>query len=432
MAESAGKQLLLSALTEGHEKRSKTSKINQNKSASKKNTATGSEKGTSDRNRSKRQKGGFSSGGQTTVTSTSSSSSKCKHISACAKFLMFIFISSIFNILLLSITVKSNPKNESINSLPATSKSSSTSSRTHPRRKRLLNILLNTNSTTEDDTEEEVPATSSSNNKKTKRRRRNFSSSTSSSYSSSLATTSTVHSTSLTTAAGSSSRKQDSKDLIAFRTRSRTHSVERQEEPNSPSEIGETEQRPKASRSRSHLIRSDSGEDDSQEEQDTIVSQIKKSKTQARLSRSSSSKLNKSSVNNKETSSTRQLRSSQNRRVSPEPASSVPKKRQRFGEASVLSTPQSSSSSHSAVNGSTNNEGRTGSSNKTVPNLGTKLAKNYSGREPQPFNSVNNSQNPQPPQNLLRRSSRGKGVTTSSSTTGSCVSLQLLSFENIN
>lgn len=288
-----------------------------------------------------------------------------------------------------------------------------------------MNIFVNSNSTTEDDTEEEVPATSSSSNKKTKRRRRNFSSSTSSSYSSSLATTSTVHSTSLTTAAGSSSRKQNSKDLIAFRTRSRTHSVERQEEPSSPSEVGGAEQRPKASRSRSHLIPSDSGEDDSQEEQDSLLSHVKKSKTQSRLSRSSSSKLNKSSVNNKETSSTRQLRSSQNRKVSPVPALSVPKKRQRFGEASVLSTTQSSSSSYSVASGSTNYEGRTGSNNKTVPNLGTKLAKNYSGREPQPFNSANTNQHPQPPQNLLRRSSRGKGVTSSSSTTGSCVSIQL-------
>lgn len=75
MAESAGKQLLLSALTEGHEKhRSKASKTNKTAS---KTTATGSEKGAGDRSRGKRQKGVVSSGGQTTVTSTSSSS-KCK------------------------------------------------------------------------------------------------------------------------------------------------------------------------------------------------------------------------------------------------------------------------------------------------------------------------------------------------------------------
>lgn len=298
-----------------------------------------------------------------------------------------------------------------------------------------MNILLNSNSTTEDETEEEAPTTASSSSKKTKRRRRNFSSSTSSSYSSSLATTSTVHSTSQTATAGSSSRKQDN---IAFRTRSRTHSVERQEEATSPSSVTVgAEEKLKASRTRSHLIRSDS--DDSQEEQDLILSKSRSSRL-SRNNNSSSSKPLKSSSGSKVEYPSRQLRSSHNPKESL--ATSVPRKRQRIGEA-TSSSASSSFSGAAGASGSQHVDRRTGSSSKATPNLGTKLAKSYSSREsPQhPYSSVNSSQNqqesdlttnrslstlsqghPQPQQNLLRRSSRGKGVTSSSSTTGSCVS----------
>jgi hypothetical protein len=75
MAESAGKQLLLSALTEGHEKRSKTSKSSQQGKSASKSAATGSEKGSS-RNSNKRQKS-VNSGGQ--IVTSSSSAQKCKY-----------------------------------------------------------------------------------------------------------------------------------------------------------------------------------------------------------------------------------------------------------------------------------------------------------------------------------------------------------------
>lgn len=122
--------------------------------------------------------------------------------------------------------------------------------------KRLLNILLNTNSTSEDDTEEEEReegeegASLAQVNKKTKRRRRNFSSSTSSSYTSSSLTTNSNNTAAIsnialqrrksssisanqqqqqqTTQSGNSSILNSSEGAsIAYRTRSRTQSVER-------------------------------------------------------------------------------------------------------------------------------------------------------------------------------------------------------------
>jgi trimeric autotransporter adhesin len=228
-----------------------------------------------------------------------------------------------------------------------------------------------------------------------------------------LATTSTVHSTSLTTTVAggsSSSRKQDSKDLIAFRTRSRTHSVERTPEENSSS----AQQNNKKQRTaRSHLI-SDSGEDDSQEEQESIS---KKNSLSTRLSRSSKSKKSTSSNSASKEIPTRQLRSSLNRKsttvakTSTSSLSEIPKKRKIYN--SEVNQQQQS----------------------TIPNLGTRLAKNQSSREPTSSSSNINhlSDNSQlsshqqttghsAPQNLLRRSSRGK----SSTTTGSCVSIHYI------
>lgn len=105
------------------------------------------------------------------------------------------------------------------------------------------------------------------------------------------------------------------------------------------------------------------------------------------------------------------------------PVSSViPKKRQRVFETSH----QQPSVSRS---GAAQTES-TGSGVKAL-NLGARLARNQSGREPlqtQPEDTSNASNNTSfqqtghPPQNLLRRSSRSKGA-SSSSTTGSCVSL---------
>lgn len=101
----------------------------------------------------------------------------------------------------------------------------------------------------------------------------------------------------------------------------------------------------------------------------------------------------------------------------------IPKKRQRIGEQDHQLSVSGS--------GSTNPES-TGSGSK-APNLGARLARNQGGREPHnslaqqqqdtPAHASTSTQQQtgHPPQNLLRRSSRGKGA-SSSSTTGSCVS----------
>lgn len=307
------------------------------------------------------------------------------------------------------------------------------------------------NSTTEEDTEEEVPAIPA--NKKTKRRRRNFSSSTSSSYSSSLATNSTIHSSNVTPAniskkaAGEGSSTV--KDLIAYRTRSRTQSVERSVELDTSTKSVSAGQKRKTSRaSRSQLLSDSEIDDDSQEEQADNEQSVDKSdkntsskKTivkSARTSRgaggSSSRKVTDKSNNNSKksldnfanssvNSDRNQATSSRTLRSRTQPSSTtgalssvIPKKRQRY---------QSSTSG----SGLTNPES-TGSGSK-APNLGARLARNQGGQEPhntaaqQPQTQDTASTQQQtghPPQNLLRRSSR-KGA-SSSSTTGSCVSGQ--------
>lgn len=449
MAESASKQLL-SALTEGQEKaNSKAATAKKNSKTAVKNTAAG--KG-SNQNRNHR---GAVSGGQNTVTS----SSKCKSHLYCIRScplnsFLFIAIKSL--------------KSDTSSSSNTTVATSTTASSSRAPRKRLLNILLNANSTTEEDTEEEIPATTA--NKKTKRRRRNFSSSTSSSYSSSLATNSTIHSNNVTpaTAKKSSGEGQSSssvkKDLIAYRTRSRTQSVERGVDLDTTSKNISLGQKRKSSRaSRSQLLSDSDIEDDSQEEQadnESVDKSDKNSSSKKTIAKSargagagsskkSSEKLNNnnnkksidssanSSVNsdkNQSQATSRTLRSrstvdlassiASSLRRNPTSSSSaatsvIPKKRIRIGEQSHQSS------------GSTNPES-TGSGSKT-PNLGARLARNQGGREPHytaqqqdttsstQASTSTQQQSGHPPQHLLRRSSRGKG-SSSSSTTGSCVS----------
>lgn len=313
-----------------------------------------------------------------------------------------------FEFFSLFLALKNNLKSDTSSSSTTTATTSSGSSNRAPR-KRLLNILLNTNSTTEEDTEEEVQTTPAS--KKTKRRRRNFSSSTSSSYSSSLATNSTIHSSNVTPKK-SPEGQQSKADLIAYRTRSRTQSVERVD-----TSAGSAKR--KSSR-RSQLL-SDS-EEESQEDSRA---------TRAKKNSENNNKKDNSSVNseNNKSSSVRNLRS----RSSVEPqtnlrrstkAVAVPKKRQRVGEQHQEVT--SAALTQAAES--------TGAGSK-APNLGARLSRNQSGREPAthtqqdtPTHAASTSTQSQtqttpghPPQNLLRRSSRGKGA-SSTSTTGSCVS----------
>ncbi|CAO1401704.1 unnamed protein product [Diamesa hyperborea] len=221
MADSISKQLL-SALTEGHDKSGVSEKAVK-LAATKATTliATKPSSSSSSKHRSRgSNRGGVSSGSQTHTNSSSTSSKGNKPLSLETS----------------STSVRSKASASLVHS-----------NNTSTPRKRLLNILLNNISTTEDDTEEEEEtSTSAVTIKKTKRRRRNFSSSTSSSYSSSLATNSTIFSSSIVAAnsprkftLGSSttdiskantdsSPLESGKNLsIAYRTRSRTQSVDR-------------------------------------------------------------------------------------------------------------------------------------------------------------------------------------------------------------
>lgn len=315
--------------------------------------------------------------------------------------------------------------------------------------------MLNANSTTEEDTEEEVPSTPS--NKKTKRRRRNFSSSTSSSYSSSLATNSTIHSSSVTPAtskkssAESQSTSSTVKDLIAYRTRSRTQSVERSVDIDSSGKSLSGQKRKTSRASRSQLLSdSEIEEDDSQEEQadngkstvadknssnkKTVAKPVRSvrgaggsgskkiSETKSNNKPSATDNSSVNSENNQSQSTSRNLRSRS--ALTSSATTAIPNKRQRVGE-------QSHQASVSA-GGSTNPES-TGSGSK-APNLGARLSRNQGGREAQytsaqqqPDTSSTQQQTGHPPQNLLRRSSRSKGA-SSSSTTGSCVSFTFFAF----
>lgn len=249
--------------------------------------------------------------------------------------------------------------------------------------------------------------------------------------------------------------------MIAFRTRSRTQSVERE-----PSSKSASLRKPSRA-SRSQLISDSDIGDESQEESvvDKSVDKNNSSKKTIVKSRGASSRKSAEKSNSKKKSvdnsaqggvnsdknlaqaSSRTLRSrapvdqpstsSIPRRKAPSTsaASSVVPKKRRVGEQSHQTTSVSRS-------GLTNPES-TGSGSK-APNLGARLARNQSGREPQNTSAGNQQQQEDfsahasastsaqqsghPPQNLLRRSSRGKGA-SSSSTTGSCVSFSLISFQ---
>lgn len=320
------------------------------------------------------------------------------------------------------------------------------------------------NSTTEEDTEEEIPPTPT--NKKSKRRRRNFSSSTSSSYSSSLATNSTAHSSNVTPATSKKpsgegqSSSTVSKDLIAYRTRSRTQSVERGVEIETSSRNISLGQKRKLSRaSKSQLLSDSDIEDDSQEEQSHNVQSGEKSdknisrkKTIAKSLRSvrgaggSGSRKSSEKSNNKKSDNSTNSVNSDNKNQQVPTASRTLRSRTTVVEQSqsIVATnlrrkPASVSTSvipkkrhriQCKTSASTNPE----STGSGVPNLGARLARNQGGREPHNpsaqqhqdtsahASTSTQQQTGHPPQNLLRRSSRGKGA-SSSSTTGSCVSL---------
>lgn len=437
MAESTGKQLL-SALTEGHEKGNSKSTRKKGNKARENIVSTGRGE---NKDKSRNHRSVISE--CQTVTS-----SKCEFIQLLEE--TYEILTDLF---LAVKNIKSDTSSSS-NTTTATSTIVSSSNRTP--RKRLLNILLN--STTEEETEEEIPATST--NKKTKRRRRNFSSSTSSSYSSSLATNSTVQSNHAATAASKKTLGEDqnsstaSRDLIAFRTRSRTQSVERglDIDISKNSQLGQKRKSLQASKSQ---IQSDSDiEDDSQEEQAHNDKSDKKNSNKKTILKpirsvggvgvNSSRKNSEKSNNNKSDSSgnisisidkkqllatSRTLRSktvaveqsASNLRRKPKSLSAstrvIPKKKRIQTEESGLKNIESSS-----------------------PNLGAQLARNQGGREPRNTSAQlegalgNASTSTQqltghPPRNLLRRSSRGKGA-SSSSTTGSCVSLGPLNNRN--
>lgn len=349
-------------------------------------------------------------------------------------------------------------------------------------RKRLLNILLNSNSTTEEeeeDTEEEITHPG---NKRTKRRRRNFSSSTSSSYTSSSLTTNSNNTSSVAAGLKSVQSTSVEKDLIAYRTRSRTQSIEHLDidsvSPTSTKGSIENSREKKSHRrsSSKHQIggihNSDkdvcesarlSGSDKfiTTNNKKTISESVnncnnRKSKEQSsnsnqqyanleRLNNSASADKSqpqkpstlrnlRSSIRSDQVSSSDNSPSTQQKQhnlrrkttssSSPQ-ATNLPKKRQRISDINIRHN-NTTAERH-------NNTGAldtTANTSKTFVNLGARLAR---GRDPhfeqqdllQPSTSSNSSNQQNlgiPPttsqQNQLRRSSRGKSLTT-----GSCVSI---------
>lgn len=348
-----------------------------------------------------------------------------------------------------------------------TSRSPTTNSNRTPR-KRLLNILLNSNSTTEDDTEEEI-LPSVSGNRRTKRRRRNFSSSTSSSYTSSSLTTNSNNTGSVSAAAQKQQSSSVEQDLIAFRTRSRTHSVEHLEI-ESPSrannsldnsKLKQSTGRYSSSKSQQQKVNSEVFEENSHlsvsdkfvtnNNKKTIFESVnninnRKSKEQSNNYQNTTNNNINLNLNNSASADNRQSQQKASRKLrshkvdtttagkekqsvpkrnlrrktsSPSHSNSgvTPKKRQRISDNNNRNTVERNIGLDNSKVDSTNT--------KTPLNLGARLAK---GREPHTFDhellqpSTSNQQQhlghpPTSSQNLLRRSSRGK-----SSTTGSCVS----------
>lgn len=330
----------------------------------------------------------------------------------------------------------------------STTVSPSTSSNIRPR-KRFLDILLQTSSTTEEDTEEEVSVPLGV--KKTKRRRRNFSSSTSSSYSSSLTTISTVNSSSLNSAKKNQKEKQSSKevkkDLIAYRTRSRTQSIEKS--------VVDLETAPKPhllvsrrkSRSSKTQLVSDKEVEDTYNNQDNSKrsSEVlgEKKLDKKRILESYSESPGKTSENSKSSKRRKNISQSSckheegvSRRLRSQSATDLLQKRSVPKTIKPKKQNQSGQKSSPGCSTSTNPESKGIGLNKSV-NLGARIARNQSGREPQHNSDQSDSTTPQSssrrnqietghlPFNLLRRSSRGKGATT-----GSCVSIDLTNVLN--
>jgi hypothetical protein len=315
----------------------------------------------------------------------------------------------------------------------------STSSNNRPK-KRFLDILLQPSSTTEEDTEEEVSVPAGV--KKTKRRRRNFSSSTSSSYSSSLTTISTANSSSCATTSKISKEahnsKEVTKDLIAYRTRSRTQSIERGAfDLETASKPRLLVSRRKSRSSRTQLV------SDTEIEKDKNQGQSKKSaevseknlgkkrilencpgspqKTSVKLNRFN---VSQSSCKYKEGVS-RKLRSQTSGSQTP-----IAKNLQQQSASRVKPKRQNQNNQKSSAGCLTKLEGKEIGLNKFV-NLGAKIACFQSRREVQhnpdrsaEITQTSSTSNPietdHLPINSLRRSARGKGATT-----GSCVSIYL-------
>lgn len=311
-----------------------------------------------------------------------------------------------------------------------------------PSRKRLLNILLNTNSsTTEDDTEEEsIPTVNTS--KRTRRRRRNFSSSTSSSYtSSSLTTNSNSNNITNVAASSTSSQQPQPQSSIAYRTRSRTQSVDHSEidspstkksaeskRRSSTKKIANSSDREECKKALSEFVNSttttttastkksrETSQKSAVESSTTETSQQQQQQVAFRKLRSHQSKVGVRGEDEGEEEDIQESKHNLRRKTQSQSPGVIPKKRQRFDSrlSKELDT-------------------RVNSKSKTLKEeLGARLAR---GREPQ-FVDQDLSQPStsaqlvlgHPPstqgtsgtsQNLLRRSSRGK----TSYTTGSCVS----------
>lgn len=310
-------------------------------------------------------------------------------------------------------------------------------------RKRLLNILINTSgSTSEEDSEEEtIP---SNTNKRARRRRRNFSSSTSSSYTSSSLTTTNSNSHNANNIISSSSTSvQQTKSSIAYRTRSRTHSIDHKDTERPIKDFTATpvvQSKKIGNSNRDECTTKNVANNCKKTFSDSLVS-TKKPKDSHHRSSAEISKSCRASENYQATG--RKLRSHSKVSVEDEEdeeespvskhnlrrkisfstnsssPSTIPKKRQRISE---------SESKRSSAPSSRELENKVVNKSKTLKEeLGARLARG--GREPQfvdqdLLNPSTSSQllsghlpSTSTHQNLLRRSSR-----KTSSTTGSCVS----------
>jgi E3 ubiquitin-protein ligase TRIP12 len=284
---------------------------------------------------------------------------------------------------------------------------------------------LNTHSTTEEDSEEGDRASSQQQvNKRTKRRRRNFSSSTSSSYTSSSLTT---NSNNTTTAnfllqggrkSISGNNKSGEGSSIAYRTRSRTQSVERSSEldknNSSVLEVSTTE----ANTSRRSGRRASKKRSEEYQEKEKRP-QTNSSEPAPRKLRSQG-RVEEAATVSEEQQPKRNLRrkSTATNPSSPTPASPtysvIPKKRTRTNEQQQLETGSTNLGARLASTRHGCSGGATNQSDLLLQEPSTSGSSSVSGGiDQQQFGHPSVTT-----QNLLRRSSRGK----TAATTGSCVS----------